>query len=205
MRGVSRRAREQGETMRFSRLAAVAGASVLVLGIASCSSHRGQARGIERRRRGRRNRRHAAHDGRDDHPRGARRLVLGSDPQGCRGRGQEGQHRAALLQRPRGAQPGQPGADRRRQRREGHRRDAGQARRDGAAVKAAEAKGIPVVAFNSGFDDWQAMGVKEYFGQDELRRGPGRRRAAERPTAPRRSSASSRSRARLPSKPAAPA
>jgi simple sugar transport system substrate-binding protein len=37
-----------------------------------------------------------------------------------------------------------------------------------AAVQAAEAKGIPVVAFNSGLKDWQAMGVKEYFGQDEF-------------------------------------
>jgi simple sugar transport system substrate-binding protein len=36
-----------------------------------------------------------------------------------------------------------------------------------AAVQAAEGKGIPVVAFNSGLKDWQAMGVKEYFGQDE--------------------------------------
>jgi simple sugar transport system substrate-binding protein len=36
-----------------------------------------------------------------------------------------------------------------------------------AAVKAAEAKGIPVVAFNAGLKDWQAMGIKEYFGQDE--------------------------------------
>ncbi|WP_029112739.1 substrate-binding domain-containing protein [Mycobacterium sp. URHB0044] len=36
-----------------------------------------------------------------------------------------------------------------------------------AAVKAAEAKNIPVVAFNSGLDQWSAMGVKEYFGQDE--------------------------------------
>ncbi|KDF01522.1 sugar ABC transporter substrate-binding protein [Mycolicibacterium aromaticivorans JS19b1 = JCM 16368] len=35
------------------------------------------------------------------------------------------------------------------------------------AVKAAEAKGIPVVAFNSGYDNWKAMGVQEYFGQDE--------------------------------------
>ncbi|AKK28638.1 substrate-binding domain-containing protein [Mycobacterium sp. EPa45] len=35
------------------------------------------------------------------------------------------------------------------------------------AVKAAEAKGIPVVAFNSGLDAWKAMGVQEYFGQDE--------------------------------------
>ena len=36
-----------------------------------------------------------------------------------------------------------------------------------AAVESANAKGIPVVAFNSGLDAWQAMGVKEYFGQDE--------------------------------------
>ncbi|MGE0216946.1 substrate-binding domain-containing protein [Mycolicibacterium sp.] len=35
-----------------------------------------------------------------------------------------------------------------------------------AAVKAAEAKGIPVVAFNAGMDAWKPMGVKEYFGQD---------------------------------------
>ena len=35
------------------------------------------------------------------------------------------------------------------------------------AVKAASAKDIPVVAFNSGFDNWKAMGVQEYFGQDE--------------------------------------
>ena len=37
-----------------------------------------------------------------------------------------------------------------------------------AAVAAAEAKGIPVVAFNAGGDAWQAMGVKEFFGQDEF-------------------------------------
>ena len=36
------------------------------------------------------------------------------------------------------------------------------------AVKAAEAKGIPVVAFNAGADAWSAMGVKEFFGQDEF-------------------------------------
>ena len=35
------------------------------------------------------------------------------------------------------------------------------------AVKAAIDKGIPVVAFNSGFDNWKAMGVQGYFGQDE--------------------------------------
>lgn len=37
-----------------------------------------------------------------------------------------------------------------------------------AAVKAAEAKNIPVVAFNAGADSWSAMGVKEFFGQDEF-------------------------------------
>jgi simple sugar transport system substrate-binding protein len=35
------------------------------------------------------------------------------------------------------------------------------------AVKAAVAAGIPVVAFNSGFDQFKSMGVQEYFGQDE--------------------------------------
>ena len=34
-------------------------------------------------------------------------------------------------------------------------------------VKAALAAGIPVVALNSGFDQYKAMGVTEYFGQDE--------------------------------------
>jgi simple sugar transport system substrate-binding protein len=42
-----------------------------------------------------------------------------------------------------------------------------------AAVKAAEAKGIPVVAFNAGMSDWQAMGVKEFFGQDGYIAGQG--------------------------------
>lgn len=35
------------------------------------------------------------------------------------------------------------------------------------AVAAAIDKGIPVVAFNSGFDNFKQMGVQEYFGQDE--------------------------------------
>ncbi|MBJ7350346.1 MAG: substrate-binding domain-containing protein [Rhodococcus sp.] len=35
------------------------------------------------------------------------------------------------------------------------------------AVEAATAAGIPVVAFNSGYDAWSAMGVQQYFGQDE--------------------------------------
>ncbi len=36
-----------------------------------------------------------------------------------------------------------------------------------AGVEAAIAKNIPVVALNSGSDAWQSMGVKEFFGQDE--------------------------------------
>jgi len=42
-----------------------------------------------------------------------------------------------------------------------------------AAVAAAEAKGIPVVAFNAGMDAWEPLGVKEYFGQDGRIAGQG--------------------------------
>jgi simple sugar transport system substrate-binding protein len=35
------------------------------------------------------------------------------------------------------------------------------------AVGKAVAAGVPVVAFNAGLDRWKAMGVLEYFGQDE--------------------------------------
>lgn len=35
------------------------------------------------------------------------------------------------------------------------------------AVKAALAANIPVTAFNAGYDNWKAMGVQQYFGQDE--------------------------------------
>ena len=48
-----------------------------------------------------------------------------------------------------------------------HRADAGQARRHGAGRRGRDRRDIPVVAFNSGFDDWKAMGVQQYFGQDE--------------------------------------
>ncbi|OLL21523.1 substrate-binding domain-containing protein [Rhodococcus sp. M8] len=50
-----------------------------------------------------------------------------------------------------------------------------------AAVKGAEAAGIPVVAFNSGLEAWSAMGVMEYFGQDEAIAGEaaGRRLTSE--------------------------
>lgn len=50
-----------------------------------------------------------------------------------------------------------------------------------AAVEAATAKGIPVVAFNAGGNAWQPMGVKEFFGQDEYIAGQeaGKRLAAD--------------------------
>jgi simple sugar transport system substrate-binding protein len=64
------------------------------------------------------------------------------------------------------------------------------------AVKAAIAAGIPVVGFNAGFTDWQAMGIKEFFGQDETIAG---REAGSvwPPRAPRRRSASSTTGQRL--------
>jgi simple sugar transport system substrate-binding protein len=40
-----------------------------------------------------------------------------------------------------------------------------------AVVRNAVDKGIPVVAFNSGFDEWKAMGATEFFGQDEYMAG----------------------------------
>ena len=39
------------------------------------------------------------------------------------------------------------------------------------AVGAAVAAGVPVVAFNSGIDDWRGQGAIGYFGQDELLAG----------------------------------
>jgi len=36
-----------------------------------------------------------------------------------------------------------------------------------SAVASASSSGIPVVAFNAGIDDWKAMGIQSYFGQDE--------------------------------------
>jgi simple sugar transport system substrate-binding protein len=39
------------------------------------------------------------------------------------------------------------------------------------AVEGAVAAGIPVVAFNSGINEWKSMGAMEYFGQDETLAG----------------------------------
>lgn len=38
-------------------------------------------------------------------------------------------------------------------------------------VESAIAAGVPVVAFNSGYDNWKDMGVQGYFGQDERTSG----------------------------------
>lgn len=40
-----------------------------------------------------------------------------------------------------------------------------------SAVKSAQAAGIPLSAFNAGFNDWKGLGIKEYFGQDETLAG----------------------------------
>ena len=49
------------------------------------------------------------------------------------------------------------------------------------AVKGAVAAGIPVVALNAGIEQWQDMGVLDYFGQDERISGEaaGKRLAAD--------------------------
>jgi simple sugar transport system substrate-binding protein len=39
------------------------------------------------------------------------------------------------------------------------------------AVEKAIAAGIPVVALNTGFDNWKQMGVSQFFGQDEILAG----------------------------------
>ena len=52
---------------------------------------------------------------------------------------------------------------------------SGRCRRRWRAIDA----GIPVVAFNSGFDNWRDLGIQQYFGQDETLAG---RTAGERLT-----------------------
>jgi simple sugar transport system substrate-binding protein len=49
------------------------------------------------------------------------------------------------------------------------------------AVERAVSEGIPVVALNAGIDDWQPVGAKAYFGQDEQISGEaaGKKLAAE--------------------------
>ena len=113
------------QRLRMSLLAAGAAAA---LALAACSSSGGKQ--DEGRHRRRRHRQHPADDGRVHHPLRARRHVLGPGPQGRRGRGQEGQRRAAVPVRPGRSRPGQPGAVGDRQEGRRHRGHAGQARRD---------------------------------------------------------------------------
>lgn len=40
-----------------------------------------------------------------------------------------------------------------------------------AAVKKAQGRGIPVIAFNAGFDAWKRLGIPMYIGQDETLAG----------------------------------
>jgi simple sugar transport system substrate-binding protein len=163
---VSGEVNSKGETMRFSRLMAVAGASVLVFGGAACSSTGGKpdssggGMGAGSADTPRAVVAMITHEAPGDSfwdliRKGAEtaakkdniELRYSSDP--------EGPNQANLVQtavdsgvdgialtlaKPDAMKPG---------------------------VQAAIGKDIPVVAFNSGSDAWQAMGVKEYFGQDE--------------------------------------
>jgi simple sugar transport system substrate-binding protein len=152
--------------MKFSRLAAIAGASVLVLGIASCSSTGGKPRetgggmGAGQANTPRATVAMITHEVPGDSfwdliRKGAQaaadkdniELRYSNDP--------EAPNQANLVQT--AIDSGVQGIA------------LTLAKPDAMApaVNAAIAKNIPVVAFNSGFDNWKAMGVQEYFGQDE--------------------------------------
>jgi simple sugar transport system substrate-binding protein len=152
--------------MRFSRLVAIAGASVLVVGIASCSSTGGKPQESGGGMAG----------GTADTPRATIAMITHEVPgdsfwdlirKGAETAAKkdnielrysndpEAPNQANLVQT--AIDSGVKGIAVTLAKPEAMR----------AAVQGAEAKGIPVVAFNSGLKDWQAMGVKEYFGQDE--------------------------------------
>jgi simple sugar transport system substrate-binding protein len=152
--------------MRFSRVAAMAGASVLVIGIASCSSTGGKPRESDNGMGG----------GTADTPRitiamithevpgdsfwdlirkGAQTAAKKDNIELRYSNDPEAPNQANLVQT--AVDSGVKGIAVTLAKPDAMR----------AAVAAAETKGIPVVAFNSGLKDWQAMGVKEYFGQDE--------------------------------------
>ncbi len=152
--------------MRFSRLAAVAGASMLVLAIASCSSTGGKPRdtgggmGAGQANTPRATVAMITHEVPGDSfwdliRKGAQtaadkdniELRYSNDP--------EAPNQANLVQTAIDS-----GVD-------GIALTLAKPDAMAPAVKAAIDKNIPVVAFNSGFDDWKAMGVQEYFGQDE--------------------------------------
>ena len=152
--------------MRFSRLAAIAGASVLVLGIASCSSTGGKPNetgggmGAGQANTPRATVAMITHEVPGDSfwdliRKGAQaaadkdniELRYSNDP--------EAPNQANLVQTAIDS-----GVD-------GIALTLAKPDAMAPAVKGALAKGIPVVAFNSGFDNFKAMGVQEYFGQDE--------------------------------------
>jgi simple sugar transport system substrate-binding protein len=152
--------------MRFSRLAAIAGATVLVLGMASCSSTGGKPReegggmGAGQANTPRATVAMITHEVPGDSfwdliRKGAQaaadkdniELRYSNDP--------EAPNQANLVQTAIDS-----GVD-------GIALTLAKPDAMAPAVKAALAKDIPVVAFNSGFDNWKAMGVQEYFGQDE--------------------------------------
>jgi simple sugar transport system substrate-binding protein len=152
--------------MRFSRLAAVAGASMLVVGIAACSSTGGKPRESGGGMGG----------GTADTPRATIAMITHEVPGDSFWdlirKGAETAAKKDNLELRYSNDPEAPNQANLVQ----TAVDSGVkgialtlAKPDAmqAAVKAAEAKGIPVVAFNAGLKDWQAMGVKEYFGQDE--------------------------------------
>ena len=152
--------------MRFSRLAAIAGASVLVVGIASCSStggkpeESGNGMGAGQANTPRATVAMITHEVPGDSfwdliRKGAQaaadkdniELRYSNDP--------EAPNQANLVQTAIDS-----GVD-------GIALTLAKPDAMAPAVKSALDKGIPVVAFNSGFDNFKTMGVQEYFGQDE--------------------------------------
>jgi simple sugar transport system substrate-binding protein len=151
--------------MRFSRLAAIAGASVLVLGIASCSGTGGKPEEAGGGEGG----------GSVDTPRMTIAMVTHEVPGDSFWdlirKGAEAAAKKDNIELRYSNDPEAPNQANLVQ----TAIDSGVkgiavtlAKPDAmrAAVQNAESKGIPVVAFNAGLDAWQAMGVKEYFGQD---------------------------------------
>ena len=152
--------------MRFSRLAAIAGASVLVVGIASCSStggkpsEQGGGMGAGKANTPRATVAMITHEVPGDSfwdliRKGAQaaadkdniELRYSNDP--------EAPNQANLVQSAIDSKVN------------GIALTLAKPDAMAPAVKAALDAGIPVVAFNSGFDQFKAMGVQEYFGQDE--------------------------------------
>src|SRR3954468_22734445 len=152
--------------MRFSRLAAIAGASVLVVGIASCSSTGGKQESNGGGGGG----------GTVDTPRMTIAMITHEVPGDSFWdlirKGAEAAAKKDNIELRYSNDPEAPNQANLVQ-------SAVDSKVDGIAVtlakpdamapaiKAAEAANIPVVAFNSGFDNFKAMGVQEYFGQDE--------------------------------------